>query len=55
MSLSSLGCQDYHSDDSSRTAIPFDCFSQGTFDESDRLVLTHALLPVIVAVAVDVC
>lgn len=54
MSLCALCGEDDHADHTAGTAVPLDGLSQRALDKVDALLLGHALLPVCVAVAVDV-
>lgn len=54
MPVGALGRQYHHADDATRAAVPPDGLLERLLDEGDRLVLVHALLPVRVAVSVDV-
>lgn len=49
-----LGRQHHQPDDTARAAIPFDGLLQGAPDKADPFLLRHVLLPVVIAVAVDV-
>lgn len=53
--VGALGRQHHHANHASRAAIPLDSLPESPLDEGDRLLLVHALLPVRVAEAVDVC
>lgn len=50
-----LGREHHHANDTTRAAVPPDRLLERTLDKVHSLCLLHALLPVIVAVAVDVC
>ena len=54
VSLSTLGRQDDHANDTTRASVPFDGLPQRPLDERNALFLAHAFLPVGVAVSVDV-
>lgn len=49
-----LGRQHHHANDTARAAIPPDSLLQRILDEVNCLLLLHTLLPVRVAVAIDV-
>jgi hypothetical protein len=54
VAVGALPGEDDHADDAAGAAIPLDGLLQGALDEVDGLLLGHALLPVRVAVTVDV-
>jgi hypothetical protein len=55
MPVRTLLCQHDHTDDTARASIPLDSFLQSALDEVDRIFLLHTLLPVGIAVTVNVC
>lgn len=46
--------EDDHADNTARAAVPLDGLAQGALDKIDGLVFLHILLPISIAVAVDV-
>ena len=55
VALCAIGRQHHHTDYTTRASVPLDGLSERALDELDALLLCHALLPVGVAVSVDVC
>ena len=54
VAIGALPGEDDHADDAAGAAVPLDGLAQGALDEVHRVLLRHALLPVRVAVPVDV-
>ena len=54
VAIGALPGEDDHADDAAGAAVPLDGLAQGTLDEGHGVRLLHTLLPVRVAVAVDV-
>lgn len=55
MAHSTFGRENNHSDNASGAAVPFDSFSKRAFDERNALPFCHAVFPIGIRVAVDVC
>lgn len=50
-----LGREDHHANDTTRAAVPPDRLLERALDELHRLRFFHALLPVVIAVTIDIC
>lgn len=53
--IRTLGREHNHADDTTRATVPPDSLLQRALDKVHRLRFLHTLLPVVVAVTVDVC